>query len=101
MWVPVFADDARVEGEAVLFTCKLLDRRIPCRIDAQVLRAELAAADDDLVAIFAQNRERIQDKIRHKIRMGRYEADGSIVIKPGDLQTEGGALLKPKQKTSP
>ena len=54
-----------------------------------------------MLAIFAQNRERIQDKIRHKIRMGRYEADGSIEIKPGDLQTEGGALLKPKQKTSP
>ena len=99
MWVPVFADDARVDGPAVLFTCRLLDRRIPCRIGADVLRTELTGPDNDLLAIFAQNRERIQDKIRHKIRMGRYEADGGIEIKPGDLQTEGGALLKPRQKT--
>lgn len=96
MWIPVFSEDARQVGADVAFTCRLLDRVIRCRVTAETLGALAGAGDAEPLALYRAHRERLEDKVRHKIRNGQYDSDGGITIKPGDLDSRGGDLLKPR-----
>lgn len=60
-------------------------KRVLCRISHESLRAKFGVPDDMLMQSVAKHRVDIQEAARNLIERNFYEADGSVLIRTGDL----------------
>ena len=89
-----FRDDARWNSSAlaVEFTLDVTDdegtRSVLCRVSQEAL-ADISRRRglDGAAALqcYRAHRDRVHDKIDTKLKLGGFEADGSIVIRSADL----------------
>jgi hypothetical protein len=76
-------------NRSVLFDASLAnaDGWITCAISSDALRDRFGATSGeqgDLIAAFRRNRQAIEKTAEELIKAGRYEADGSILIRRED-----------------
>jgi len=84
----VFADkDARYDSvrDVAVFEGKDGDRTIRCAISREALEDHFDGNTNDPLKVLRANRDRIEHEARRKYLDGRMEADGSILIRTGDL----------------
>jgi hypothetical protein len=60
-------------------------RRVLCRIPMDILEERFCASAKEPMKAVVANRPAIQEAARRLIESQSYEADGSILIRPGDL----------------
>lgn len=60
-------------------------KRVLCRISIEVLQEQFCASAEEPMQAVAENRSVIQATARKLIENEAYEADGSIVIRRGDI----------------
>ncbi len=86
-----FANRERCDGVGVYFEASILNSEtaIACRITREALCDRLGAGSptsQDLIDAFRHNRHRIEQIAEALIDSARYEADGSILIKRGNVK---------------
>ncbi len=84
----VFADTNAVYDSmrgVVLFKGNDGDKVITCAISREALDDHYDGDDKDKLKVFNANRESIEHEARRKYLAGNVEADGSILIRTGDL----------------
>ena len=60
--------------------------RVLCRISSESLRGKFGVSDDTTMQLIAKHRTIIQQAAANLIERDSYQEDGSILIKPSDLQ---------------
>ena len=58
---------------------------MPCRVSLDVLIEKFGALEEDPMLTVARQRKAIQEVARWRIERERYEEDGSVLIRAGDL----------------
>jgi transcriptional regulator with XRE-family HTH domain len=84
----VFADkDARYDSvrDVAVFEGKDGNKTIRCAISREALDDHFYGNTNDPLKVLRANRDRIEHEARRKYLDGRMEADGSILIRTGDL----------------
>ena len=71
--------------KVVWFTALVDGRRVDCGISIEALRDHFGAYYDDPLPIFRTNRGRIEAVATRLITQGRFENDGTLLIRSADL----------------
>ncbi len=71
--------------KVVWFTALVDSKRIDCGISIEALGDHFGAYYDDPLPAFRANRERIEAVATALIRQGRFENDGTLLIRSVDL----------------
>jgi len=73
------------DRDLVFFNGKDGDTVVKCAISQEALEDHFGDHNEAPLKIFKANRERIEHEARRKYLSGQLEADGSILIRTGDL----------------
>jgi hypothetical protein len=71
--------------KVVWFTAVVDDKRVDCGISIEALGEHLGAYHDDPLPVFRTYRKRIEAVAAKLIKRGRFEDDGTLLIKSADL----------------
>lgn len=77
-----FYDDWR---EVVVFPAIATGKRIRCAISMEALGDYFGGYRDDPLSTFVENRDRIEKLATKLILDGRFEPDGSLLIRSNDI----------------
>ena len=71
--------------KVVWFTALVDGKRVDCGISIDALRDHFGAYHDDPLPVFRANRRRIEAVAATLIMQGRFESDGTLLIRSSDL----------------
>ncbi len=71
--------------EVILFSAIVDDEHVKCSISWEALEDHFDVEYTDLISTFRANRKAIEDLASEFIRTNRFEPDGSILIRTGDI----------------
>ena len=79
-------DETHDNSRTTIFFLAVVDgRQIHCVISNETLRDHLGADYYDPVSAFKANRQRIEQLTIQLIRHGRFESDGTILVRSQDI----------------
>jgi hypothetical protein len=71
--------------QVVWFTAIVDGKRVECGVSIEALRHHFGAYHDDLLPVFRANREKIEAVAAILIMQGRFQDDGTLLIRSADL----------------
>ncbi len=71
--------------KVVWFTASVDSEQLDCGISIEALRDHFGAYYDDPLPVFKANRKRIETAAATLITQGRFESDGTLLIRSADL----------------
>jgi hypothetical protein len=71
--------------KVVWFTALVNGKQVDCGISIEALGDHFGAYYDDPLPVFRANRERIEAVATKLIKQRRFESDGTLLIRSGDL----------------
>lgn len=74
------------DRDCVRFHAWAGDRKIVCRVSREAFEDDLGALHEELIDSFKIHQHTIEAKARELIQAGRFEANGTILIRSGDLR---------------
>jgi len=70
---------------AVVFWAEKEEEKITCAVSSQALEDHFNASPSNHLPVFKTNRSIVEDMAKNLIQKGRFEADGSIIVKTRDF----------------